>query len=116
MDGQYYQQLSSSRPPPRLAAGTPTLREGRVREQAATEADSHRTDGDSRQVQQHRSPLAGLSSVDVRMIQVKQVLCCADRGCVATTISTNSQTKENPYDFRHLLRKTSQRRKLIKQH
>ncbi|CAG05467.1 unnamed protein product [Tetraodon nigroviridis] len=37
------------------------------------------------------------------------------RRSVARTLSANSQTKENPYDFRHLLRKTSQRRKLIKQ-
>ncbi|KAK5849942.1 hypothetical protein PBY51_014237 [Eleginops maclovinus] len=28
--------------------------------------------------------------------------------------STESRTEDNPYDFRHLLRKTSQRRKLIK--
>ncbi|KAK5878186.1 hypothetical protein CesoFtcFv8_025618 [Champsocephalus esox] len=30
--------------------------------------------------------------------------------------STESRTEDNPYDFRHLLRKTSQRRKLIKQY
>lgn len=42
-------------------------------------------------------------------------MCRADRRSVARTLSANSQTKENPYDFRHLLRKTSQRRKLIKQ-
>nr|XP_020456788.1 myosin-IIIa isoform X3 [Monopterus albus] len=30
--------------------------------------------------------------------------------------STESQTEENPHDYRHLLRKTSQRRRLIKQY
>ncbi|KAF0028446.1 hypothetical protein F2P81_019533 [Scophthalmus maximus] len=29
-------------------------------------------------------------------------------------LSVESRTEDNPYDFRHLLRKTSQRRKLIK--
>lgn len=36
------------------------------------------------------------------------------RRSVPRTLSSNSQTKDNPYDFRHLLRKTSQRKKLIK--
>lgn len=68
VDDQYYQQLSSSRPQPCSAAKTPTpdaafiegqspdgkrSAGGRVSEQAATEAEPHRTDGDNRQVQQH---------------------------------------------------------------
>lgn len=41
---------------------------------------------------------------------------CADRRSVPRMLSTESRTEDNPYDYRHLLRKTSQRRKLIKQY
>uniref|UniRef100_A0A665X664 non-specific serine/threonine protein kinase n=1 Tax=Echeneis naucrates TaxID=173247 RepID=A0A665X664_ECHNA len=40
----------------------------------------------------------------------------SDRRSVPRMPSTESRTEENPYDFRHLLRKTSQRRRLIKQY
>lgn len=40
------------------------------------------------------------------------VVCC--RRSFPRTQSTESRSEDNPYDFRHLLRKTSQRRKLIK--
>lgn len=36
------------------------------------------------------------------------------RRSMSRVSSTDSRTEDNPYDFRHLLRKTSQRRKLIK--
>lgn len=39
-----------------------------------------------------------------------------DRRSVPRMASTESRTEDNPYDYRHLLRKTSQRRKLIKQY
>uniref|UniRef100_A0A665X661 non-specific serine/threonine protein kinase n=1 Tax=Echeneis naucrates TaxID=173247 RepID=A0A665X661_ECHNA len=39
-----------------------------------------------------------------------------DERSVPRMPSTESRTEENPYDFRHLLRKTSQRRRLIKQY
>ncbi|XP_051910752.1 myosin-IIIa isoform X2 [Hippocampus zosterae] len=35
---------------------------------------------------------------------------------VARMLSASSRTDDNPYDFRHLLRKTSQRRRLIRQY
>ncbi|XP_013860853.1 myosin-IIIa [Austrofundulus limnaeus] len=38
------------------------------------------------------------------------------RRSVPRMSSTESRTADNPYDYRHLLRKTSQRRKLIKQY
>eukprot|EP00066_Takifugu_rubripes_P017133 XP_011606399.1 PREDICTED: myosin-IIIa [Takifugu rubripes] len=105
VDDQYYQQVTSSRSEPCIATKAPTpdgtSREGRapdrkqsvgqrsaggqVREGAASEPESRRTDGDNRR------PLP-------------------------RTLSADSQTKENPYDFRHLLRKTSQRTKLIKRY
>lgn len=70
VDDQYYQQLSSSQSQPCIAT-TPddTYREGRspdrkqlageqVREWAATEPESHKTDGDNRQVHQYINPAA----------------------------------------------------------
>lgn len=39
-----------------------------------------------------------------------------DRHSLPRMLSTDSRTADNPYDFRHLLRKTSQRRRLIKQY
>lgn len=39
-------------------------------------------------------------------------VCC--RRTLSRAMSTESRSEDNPYDFRHLLRKTSQRRKLIK--
>lgn len=42
--------------------------------------------------------------------------CCVRRRSVPRMPSTESQAEDNPYDYRHLLRKTSQRRKLIKQY
>uniref|UniRef100_A0A3Q3B8Y2 non-specific serine/threonine protein kinase n=1 Tax=Kryptolebias marmoratus TaxID=37003 RepID=A0A3Q3B8Y2_KRYMA len=39
-----------------------------------------------------------------------------DRRSVPRMSSTESRATDNPYDYRHLLRKTSQRRKLIKQY
>lgn len=42
------------------------------------------------------------------------LLCVIDRRSVPRMASTESRTEENPYDFRHLLRKTSQRQRLIK--
>lgn len=72
MDDQYYQQLSSSRSDPCIPAKAPApdavVREGsspdrkqpagqssagQVRERDATEPESHRTDGDTREVQPH---------------------------------------------------------------
>uniref|UniRef100_A0A3B5AIX9 non-specific serine/threonine protein kinase n=1 Tax=Stegastes partitus TaxID=144197 RepID=A0A3B5AIX9_9TELE len=44
------------------------------------------------------------------------LLCCVGRRSVPRMSSTESRTEDNPYDFRHLLRKTSQRRRLIKQY
>lgn len=42
--------------------------------------------------------------------------CVVDRRSVPRMPSAESHAEDNPYDFRHLLRKTSQRRKLIKQY
>ncbi|MED6287175.1 hypothetical protein CHARACLAT_013696 [Characodon lateralis] len=39
-----------------------------------------------------------------------------NRRSIPRMSSTESRSGDNPYDFRHLLRKTSQRRKLIKQY
>ncbi|XP_024910277.1 myosin-IIIa isoform X5 [Cynoglossus semilaevis] len=39
-----------------------------------------------------------------------------NRRSVPRMSSTDSQSEDNPYDYRHLLRKTSQRQRLIKQH
>lgn len=44
------------------------------------------------------------------------LLCRVHRRSVPRMPSTESRTEDNPYDYRHLLRKTSQRRKLIKQY
>ncbi|XP_077952269.1 myosin-IIIa isoform X5 [Gasterosteus aculeatus] len=41
---------------------------------------------------------------------------CNDRHSLLRMPSTDSRTEDNPFDFRHLLRKTSQRRRLIKQY
>ncbi|XP_061876951.1 myosin-IIIa isoform X1 [Entelurus aequoreus] len=40
----------------------------------------------------------------------------SNRRCVPRISSTESRSEENPHDFRHLLRKTSQRRRLIRQY
>uniref|UniRef100_H3D7Z8 non-specific serine/threonine protein kinase n=1 Tax=Tetraodon nigroviridis TaxID=99883 RepID=H3D7Z8_TETNG len=99
VDDQYYQQLSSSRPQASTAPKTPTpgrtAREGRspVRRRSA-----------GGRVKEQVGPESESHGPDGD-----------SRRSVARTLSANSQTKENPYDFRHLLRKTSQRRKLIKQ-
>lgn len=71
VDDQYYQQLSSSRSQLCIATKTAdgTYSEGRspdrkqpaggqVREWAATEPESHKTDGDNRQVHQYINPPA----------------------------------------------------------
>lgn len=52
----------------------------------------------------------------LRSIFVFTLLCCVGRRSFPRMSSTESRTEDNPYDFRHLLRKTSQRRKLIKQY
>lgn len=145
MDDQYYQQLSSSRSEPCIAteaaaAAAPdsTSRGGRapgrkqslgqrsvggqVTEGAASEPESHRTEGDNRQVQQHvTSQPRLLRSLPVPSGRGSGGFTSVpssrpDRRCLPRTLSADSQAKENPYDFRHLLRKTSQRRKLIKRY
>uniref|UniRef100_A0AAQ4NS56 non-specific serine/threonine protein kinase n=1 Tax=Gasterosteus aculeatus aculeatus TaxID=481459 RepID=A0AAQ4NS56_GASAC len=47
---------------------------------------------------------------------VSCVVSCVDRHSLLRMPSTDSRTEDNPFDFRHLLRKTSQRRRLIKQY
>uniref|UniRef100_A0A3Q1BQ25 non-specific serine/threonine protein kinase n=1 Tax=Amphiprion ocellaris TaxID=80972 RepID=A0A3Q1BQ25_AMPOC len=86
VDDQYYQALSTSRSDPSMSTERSV---GRRRSSDRRRSMDRRQLGDRRQSAERSVP---------RMS------------------STESRTEDNPYDFRHLLRKTSQRRRLIKQY
>ncbi|XP_044032781.1 myosin-IIIa isoform X2 [Siniperca chuatsi] len=116
VDDHYYRELSTSRSEPSIStedtslSSTPERRHSveRRRSMGRRQSTEQRPAAASRQTRERAvtepkpSKPANENSVD--------------RRSVPRMPSTESRTEENPYDFRHLLRKTSQRRKLIKQY
>uniref|UniRef100_A0A3Q1GVG2 non-specific serine/threonine protein kinase n=1 Tax=Acanthochromis polyacanthus TaxID=80966 RepID=A0A3Q1GVG2_9TELE len=88
VDDQYYQALSTSSSDPSMSTERSV---GRRRSSDRRRSMDRRQLGDRRQSAELRRSVPRMSS-------------------------TESRTEDNPYDFRHLLRKTSQRRRLIKQY
>lgn len=103
---------SESRPPQKRSPTEPTVTTGRSNDTVTNQflLRSLPVSFESLLTQQDYSQNTGDN------LDETEVLCCTDRRSVARTLSASSQAKENPYDFRHLLRKTSQRRKLIKKY
>uniref|UniRef100_A0A087XQA4 non-specific serine/threonine protein kinase n=1 Tax=Poecilia formosa TaxID=48698 RepID=A0A087XQA4_POEFO len=97
VDDQYYRTLSTSRPEPSSSArGMPERRQSVERRQSSS----------SRQMRERA----------VTEPELPRPAKQDNRRSVPRMSSTESRSGDNPYDFRHLLRKTSQRRRLIKQY
>ncbi|KAF7664658.1 hypothetical protein LDENG_00170440 [Lucifuga dentata] len=88
-DDQYYRGMSPSVSTNNLSASTPERRRSMDSRQARERAAT-----------EPEAPKAARES----------------RNSFPRMSSTESRAEENPYDYRHLLRKTSQRQRLIKQH
>uniref|UniRef100_A0A3Q3F2H5 non-specific serine/threonine protein kinase n=1 Tax=Labrus bergylta TaxID=56723 RepID=A0A3Q3F2H5_9LABR len=96
VDDQYYRELSTSRSEPSLP----------------TEYASPSTTPERRMSVERRKSMDRRRSMDRRHSSVASRQ--PRERSVPRMPSTESHAEENPYDFRHLLRKTSQRRRLIK--
>lgn len=55
------------------------------------------------------------AKVNILTLISETLLCLIPRSRVAESPLEESKTEDNPYDYRRLLRKTSQRRRLIQQ-
>ncbi|XP_010765919.1 myosin-IIIa [Notothenia coriiceps] len=101
VEDQYYRELSTSRSEPSISSKdtSPNSRPERRRPSAKqTAAGSRPTRARAVTEPEPAKPVGD------------------NRRSFPRMSSTESRTEDNPYDFRHLLRKTSQRRKLIKQY
>ncbi|RVE58585.1 hypothetical protein OJAV_G00195820 [Oryzias javanicus] len=111
VDDQYYRTLSTSRSEPSISTESaspkafPESRASADRRRSTERAESsdQRPAGSGRQTRERAvtEPEMPRPSRD-------------NRRSVPRMSSTESRTGDNPYDYRHLLRKTSQRRRLIK--
>ncbi|KAM8823539.1 myosin-IIIa [Spinachia spinachia] len=118
VDDHYYRTLSTSRSEPCLIpedaspCGTPERRLSLGR----------RGSVDGEMSAESRPPAAAGRPTRERAVTEPQPprTACSDeyvpRPSLSRMPSTDSRTEDNPFDFRHLLRKTSQRRRLIKQY
>ncbi|XP_075903749.1 myosin-IIIa [Nelusetta ayraudi] len=101
-DDQYYRELPTSRSEPCVSAegpavGSPSRRRSFGQEQLAVAVP------------------AGRQTRERAVTEPETHRPAHDnRRSLPRTMSTESRSEDNPYDYRHLLRKTSQRRKLIK--
>ncbi|XP_073344654.1 myosin-IIIa isoform X2 [Pagrus major] len=102
VDDQYYRELSTSRSEPCIS----------------TEDTSHSgtpESSDTMQTAEQRPAAAGRQTRERAVTEPQPSKPAGDnRRSVPRMASMESHGEDNPYDFRHLLRKTSQRRKLIK--
>uniref|UniRef100_A0A3Q1FRL6 non-specific serine/threonine protein kinase n=1 Tax=Acanthochromis polyacanthus TaxID=80966 RepID=A0A3Q1FRL6_9TELE len=98
VDDQYYQALSTS-------SSDPSMSTERAPPSSMRQSAELRPTPSTRQTRERAvtEPEAAKPAKD-------------NRRSVPRMSSTESRTEDNPYDFRHLLRKTSQRRRLIKQY
>ncbi|XP_075936983.1 myosin-IIIa [Anarhichas minor] len=108
VDDHYYQTLSSSRSEPCISTEDMPERRPTVERRGST---------DGRQSTE-QTPAAASRQTRERAVTEPEPSrpVCNDRHSLPRIPSTESRTEDNPFDFRHLLRKTSQRRRLIKQY
>uniref|UniRef100_A0A4W6DVD6 non-specific serine/threonine protein kinase n=1 Tax=Lates calcarifer TaxID=8187 RepID=A0A4W6DVD6_LATCA len=104
VDDQYYRGLSTSRSEPSIS--TEETSPDRMPERRRSLERRRSTD---RRQPEEQTPAAASRQTRERAVTDPE-------NSVPRMPSTESQTEENPYDYRHLLRKTSQRRRLIKQY
>ncbi|XP_029384783.1 myosin-IIIa isoform X1 [Echeneis naucrates] len=113
VDDHYYRGLSSSRSEPSMSteeASPSSIPERR-------HSLERRWSVDTKQPDELRPAAAGRQTRERAVTDPERPKPANDnRRSVPRMPSTESRTEENPYDFRHLLRKTSQRRRLIKQY
>ncbi|XP_038587407.1 myosin-IIIa [Micropterus salmoides] len=113
VDDHYYRELPTSRSEPSIStedtshSSTPERRHSVERRQST-----------EREPASEQRPAAASRPTRERAVTEPEPPKPAtdNRHSVPRMPSTESRADENPYDFRHLLRKTSQRRKLIKQY
>ncbi|KAG7231250.1 hypothetical protein INR49_012081 [Caranx melampygus] len=123
VDDHYYRGLSTSRSEPSISTGElspssmPERRHSMDRRQSLDkrQPDQQRPAG-ARPTRERAvtDPERPKPTDDGRYITYVQEAPDTEMHSVPRMPSTESRTDENPYDFRHLLRKTSQRRRLIK--
>ncbi|XP_050922888.1 myosin-IIIa isoform X1 [Lates calcarifer] len=113
VDDQYYRGLSTSRSEPSIS--TEETSPDRMPERRRSLERRRSTD---RRQPEEQTPAAASRQTRERAVTDPEPPKPAtdNRNSVPRMPSTESQTEENPYDYRHLLRKTSQRRRLIKQY
>ncbi|GLD54589.1 myosin-IIIa, partial [Lates japonicus] len=113
IDDQYYGGLSTSRSEPSIS--TEETSPDRMPERRRSLERRRSTD---RRQPAEQTPAAASRQTRERAVTDPEPPKPAtdNRNSVPRMPSTESQTEENPYDYRHLLRKTSQRRRLIKQY
>uniref|UniRef100_A0A8C3GCI0 non-specific serine/threonine protein kinase n=1 Tax=Cyclopterus lumpus TaxID=8103 RepID=A0A8C3GCI0_CYCLU len=111
VDDHYYQTLSSSRSEPCFSTEEPAP--GGVPERRPSVGRRGSVDG-----RRSTEPTAAGRQTRERAVTEPgpPTLVFNDRHSLPRMPSTESRTEDNPFDFRHLLRKTSQRRRLIKQY
>ncbi|XP_077410184.1 myosin-IIIa isoform X3 [Vanacampus margaritifer] len=108
VDQHYYQALPTSKSTPAIADDEATLSKSNVRRRLSEDRE-HSVESETKtQPAQTRQP----EESEPESKPSSEKTSCA----VARTPSADSRTDDNPYDFRHLLRKTSQRRRLIRQY
>ncbi|XP_070842280.1 myosin-IIIa isoform X3 [Chaetodon trifascialis] len=111
VDDQYYRELCTSRSEPCISTEATSLTPDRRR------SAERRRSTDRRQSAEQRPAAAGRQTRGRAVTEPEPPKPAGDnRRSVPRMPSTESQAEDNPYDYRHLLRKTSQRRKLIKQY
>ncbi|XP_065805147.1 myosin-IIIa [Labrus bergylta] len=112
VDDQYYRELSTSRSEPSLPteyASPSTTPERRMSVERRKSMDRRRS------MDRRHSSVASRQPRERAVTEPRPPKRANDnRRSVPRMPSTESHAEENPYDFRHLLRKTSQRRRLIK--
>ncbi|AWP21046.1 Myosin IIIA [Scophthalmus maximus] len=101
VDDHYYRSLCTSRSEPSMS----------------TEETSQSSSSDMMEPAEHRPDAASRQARERAVTEPEPPKPAKDnRRSVPRMLSVESRTEDNPYDFRHLLRKTSQRRKLIKRY
>ncbi|XP_028288667.1 myosin-IIIa [Parambassis ranga] len=113
MDDQYYRTLSTSRSEPSMSTeiASPSARPERGR------SVERRRSMDRLQPPDQRPAAASRPTRERAVTDPEPPKPAKDnRRSLPRMSSTESRSEDNPYDFRHLLRKTSQRRRLIKQY
>ncbi|XP_040921899.1 myosin-IIIa [Toxotes jaculatrix] len=119
VDDQYYCGLSTSRSEPSMSTEktSPAHMPERRRSMDRRRSVDRRRSMDRRQPAEQRLAASSRQTRERAVTEPEPPRPARDnRRSVPRMSSTESRTEENPYDYRHLLRKTSQRRRLIKQY